>query len=323
MCLYLPVDASKLPSKQRMAYVALAVRRAAPFPDPEFDVLWLQGHAAVWYWSRERAVAAANGAAVSRYRAEALYLGSIPDADAEQLLAVPAAPVAVEDEDAGFEARIWRQGRLLASRWWRTLPDDAAWELFARGAGLEATHPRPDPVFAPLRDHPLSADRRRLFDSAARMRAPLVGAIATVACLALLAWQGAGVVHAVVATSSVEGRISVLSARMEKIIAAREKADAASARIDALLALRAPASQVRLLGEVKRLTPGKWLMLAWTQPSPEVLQVTLQATDADASAIVAAWESSPLLQDVSLASSDRPGELTISAKLTPIGKQDP
>jgi hypothetical protein len=54
-----------------------------------------------------------------------------------------------------------------------------------------------------------------------------------------------------------------------------------------------------------------------------VLQVTLKTTDADASAVVAAWESSPLLQDVSLASSDRPGELTISAKLTPIGKQDP
>ena len=51
LCLFLPVDASRVPARQRESYLALAVSRAAPFADPAHDALWSDGHAAAWYWS--------------------------------------------------------------------------------------------------------------------------------------------------------------------------------------------------------------------------------------------------------------------------------
>ena len=323
LCLYLPVDATRVPPKQRAGFVALAVRRAAPFADPDYDVLWLQGHAAVWYWSRERVRALVSGPG-TRYRAEAVFRGAVPGEDSEQLLALDVVPVVGKIYTAGMEARVWRQGRLQASRWWPQLPDADAWQTFARGAGLDALQPRPIPVATALREHALSVGGQRLaIAGQLGTQLPLVAAAVATLVLALLAWQLASVARVASEVRSIERRIELLSTRLEKIITARENADAAQARIDTLLALRAPASQTRLLGEVKRLTPGVWQMKSWSQPSPEVLEVSVKMDNADAAAIVAAWEASPLLQEVAPATNTGPGELTLQARLTVLREQAP
>ena len=113
LCLFLHVDASHVPAKQRDGYVALEVRRAAPFADPESDVLWPNGHAAVWYWSRERIRTIVGNA--SRYRAEALFRGQVQRDARTELLALGAMPAGASD--AGYEGRVWREGRVVASRW--------------------------------------------------------------------------------------------------------------------------------------------------------------------------------------------------------------
>lgn len=325
LCLYLQVDASKVPTKQRAGFVALAVRRAAPFADPEHDVLWQQGHAAVWYWSRERARAMAGNLALgARFRAEALYRGAVPPEDAVEILGLDVTPDSGEAFTGGVEARVWRLGRLQASRWWPQQPDALTWQNFARGAGLDAGLACPDPVTAPLREQPLSASSQRpaLAGQLSAQLPLLVAGVGTVA-VALMVWQTAGVFRAAWEVRSIERRTAVLSTRLEKIIAARERADAAQVRIDTLLALRPPASQTRLLGEVKRLTPGDWQLMAWGQPSPEVLEVTFKMANADAAAVVAAWEGSPLLQEVAPATTGSADELTLQAKLTPLQEQAP
>ena len=76
-----------------------------------------------------------------------------------------------------------------------------------------------------------------------------------------------------------------------------------------------------MLGEVKRLTPGNWQIMTWSQPSPEILEVTLRAPGADVAAIVSGWESSPYLQEVTPATSSRQDEVILQAKLTPIAAQ--
>ena len=70
--------------------------------------------------------------------------------------------------------------------------------------------------------------------------------------------------------------------------------------------------------EIARITPaGDWSTMQWQQPGPETLEVTLKGNGLDAAAIVNAWEQSPLLQDVTPATANRPDELLIQAKLTP------
>lgn len=325
LCLYLLVDGSRVPARQRAEFLSLAVRRAAPFADPEFDVLWLRDHAAVWYWSRGRA-RESSGRRDARYRAEALFRGDVAAGDAEQLLELDVSTAAGDTRSAGVDARIWRQGKLQASRWWPQVPDPRDWATFVRGAGLPASTPIPGLQPAPLRDRALSpgAGRGELGGQLSqRVPVPLLAGTVAVLVGALLSWQAAGVARAMWSTHLAEGWIAQLSARMEKIISARERADAAQARIDALMALRTPASQTRLLGEVKRLTPGNWEMVDWSQASPELLEVTFVMPNADVAAIVAAWEGSPLFQGVTPASGRQPDQVVLQARLTPLLEQAP
>ena len=321
LCLFLRVDATRVPQRQRDAFVALAVRRAAPFADPAHDVLWCGDHACAWYWSRERVRALAPD--VSRHRAEALFRGGLRRDDTVELLALATQPANGEPPfDAGFEARAWREGRLEASRWWPTRPDPKSWQEFLRGAGLDADAAVPDPEPAPLLARALdSAGNRVAFAGRMGARPEMVALTLATAAIAIVAWQGASAARVAWRAHSAERQIEQLSAGMTRILDARERADAARARIDAVLSLHAPASQTRLLGEVKRLTPGNWQIMTWSQPSPEILEVTLRAPGADVAAIVSGWESSPYLQEVTPATSSRQDEVILQAKLTPIAAQ--
>lgn len=320
LCLFLAVDASRVPPRQRDAYVALAVRRAAPFADPEHDILWCGAHACAWYWSRARVRALAPDA--TRHRAEALFRGSLHRGDTIELLALATQPLDGEPFDAGIEARIWRNGRIETSRWWPGLPDARAWQDFLRGAGLDAAADVPEAVRAPLLARPLdSAGNRAALAGRVGARPEFLAAALATAAVAAVAWQGAAAMRVAWRAHSAESQIESLSAGMTRILDARERADAARSRIDAVLALHAPASQSRLLGEVKRLTPGTWQLMAWSQPSPEILEVTMRAPGADVPAIVTAWESSPYLHEVTPAATSRQDEVTLQAKLTPLAEQ--
>ena len=251
LCLFLRVDATRIPAGQRPGFVALAVRRAAPFADPDHDAYWHDGHAAVWYWSRERVRTLVDRPGQDiRYRAEPIFLGEPATGNAVELLALDStgADDGGDGEPTnGIEARVWRNGQLVADRWWPRPPDGSAWRDFARGAGLDqsAIEP-PPPTRAAMRTQPLSATGQRValagwFD---RYR-PLAIAAAPVLVLALLAWQVAGIARVAREARAVDTRIEELSAQLSRIIDARTQADASQRQVEALLALRAPASQVR------------------------------------------------------------------------------
>lgn len=296
------------------------MRRAAPFADPGHDVLWCGDHACAWYWSRARVRALAPDA--SRHRAEALFRGGLHRDEVVELLALDTQAAAGESFNAGFEARAWRSGHLVSSRWWPALPDVRSWQEFLRGSGLDADAGMPDPTPAPLLPRPLdSAGTRVAFASRVGAQPKMIAVVVATLSIAAIAWQGASALRIAWRAHSAERQIESLSAGMTRILDARERADAARARIDAALALHAPASQTRLLGEVKRLTPGNWQLMVWSQPSPEILEVTMRAPGADVAAIVSAWESSPYLQEVTPATTSRQDEVILQAKLTPIAEQ--
>jgi len=314
-----------VPERQRNAFVGLAVRRAAPFSDPEFDVLWTQGQAAVWYWSRQRVTALPDvpGGKI-RFRAEALYRGAVVTGTGSELLEY-------RDTDGttpacGFEARAWRDGRLVATRFWSAPPSAAAWQAFARGAGLDPGAEPVAPESAPLRSTSLAQDR---IGTATALTGQLAGQwrrIATVVgglVLVALLWQAAGVARAAWEVRAIHRRIDFITERLADIVTARERADAAQARIDAVLSLRPPASQTRLLGEIARITPGTWQLLSWNLSNPETLEVTLRMDNPDPASVVAAWEASPLLVDVTPANRGRQGELTLQARIVPLKERAP
>ena len=318
------LDASAVPVRQRDAFVSMQVRRAAPFADADLDVAWFGSHAAVWYWSRGRVrdLLVGTGGNV-RLRAEGCFRGEPAEGDSVELLSLAVDPLDGSSPEAGYEARVWKQGRLAVTRWWRELPTEGAWRTFLRGSGLDPCIAIPPPRIASVREQPLGGglDMGALAERV-RGNGPALAAVAGALASAVLGWQLASVAGVEREIDRVVADTEPLEEELESIITARNRADVAAAEIQDLLGLRPPASQTRLLAEVQQITPpGDWAITAWHQPGPDTLEVTLKGTGMDASQIVAAWEQSSLLEEVTPSTGRRGDELTLRARLTPLEQQ--
>lgn len=312
LCLFLALDAGKVPTKQRRAFAALAVRRAAPFPDPEFDVAWTPaGTAAIWYWSRARADALAAGEPGRRRRfaAEALYAGT-PLSDGVELLQYP----------SGFEARAWKEGRLVASRFWPDSPAPDRWREFLRGAGASAEGASivPEARGVSWTSTPWS---RQATNTGGLQLSGLDQYLPRAAVgLAALVLLVAGVELGCIARAQADiwraqAAATRLDAPLKRILDARDATDQASEEIANLLALRGLRPTTSLMAEVTRLMPGTgWQVQRWNQPTPDTVEIGLVAPGSNPEQLVSAWEASPMFKNVTTELGDD-NELVIKAMI--------
>ena len=310
LCLFIEVNAEKVPTKQRPAFVATAVRRNAPFPDPDFGLNWEGGHACIWYWSRAR-VQDLLGQPPSRikYVPEALFVDQA-HVDHVQLLALK----------EGVEGRVWKQARLVASRWWPASPELSAWSSFLRGAGiaLDAGTGVPQPEAGTIAAAQWSASRasQGLLLPEVGPYLPRLLLASALALTLVLGWEAGSIARAQTDTWRARSAAQDMDDALRRILEARSHADTYRAEIDQLLALRQGVPQNRLLAEYSRLATGKeWQIKLWQQPTPGRLEVTLAMKDPDPEALVSTWEASPLFKDVSTELSRQQNEVTIKAAI--------
>lgn len=312
LCLFLTLDASKIPQKQRKAFATLTVRRTAPFADPNFDVFWRQdGSASIWYWSAARvgALASTEPGRKKRYVAEAIYAGW-PRNEGVELLQL----------DGCVEGRIWKAGQLLASRHWPETPTLAQWQMFLRGCGLAAQE-MPAVVSAPLGRSPWHRQPTEVgalqisgFDQYLPKAALVLGAL-------VLLITGAEIGSAARAQADIwraHAAATRLDAPLKRILDARDATDRASEEITQLLALRNAHPTTSLLAELTRLMPEEGVQIKqWNQPTPDTVDVSLIAPKSNPEQLVSAWENSPMFEKVST-ELGRDNELVIKATLTPV-----
>ena len=312
LCLFMEVNAARVPAKQRQDFVAMAVRRAAPYPDPDFGMTWLGDHAVVWYWSRARVLERLGGQWPRRITCvpEALYVGQAHE-DGAELLAL----------EEGTEGRLWRQARLIASRWWPAPPDVGQWQAFLRGAGSASSDEAPPPATRAT----IAGQRWNQATGGSRLTLPGLDAHLPrlllglgVAATLMFSWQAGSALRAGIDIWRAQHAARDLDEPLRRILAARDRADAAQAEILALLSLRQGQPQYRLLAEVARLMQGKdWQLKTWQQPVPDRIEATLVLDSPDPEALVAAWESSPLFSDVRTELSRQQNEIVVRATVVP------
>lgn len=149
-CRFRAVDLSAIPKRDRRKALRVQLLGWSPFPNSQFAACFEdETHAIAYAW-------------------DAGMPATAPDA------APPDAPVVPESllRDAplqacarlvrcatGFEGEVWRDGRLLASRFWPHPPHEPDWQNFLRASAV-APGPAlalPDPVSLPLRVRPRRA----------------------------------------------------------------------------------------------------------------------------------------------------------------------
>lgn len=309
LCLFLRVDAAKVPVRQRRQYVELAIRRAAPFPDPVIELAWQGPYALAWYWSRSRVTDQLPAVSTKdRFRAEPAFVGGESDSDSQLLtLAV------------GCEGRLWRDGYLVVSRWWPALPDEPAWREFARGAGIDpGTAPRPRAEAAVLGTHAwtLGTAGSRPADLLAP-HLPRLGLGVAAVVLFAFCWQIGNGLRSLGGLVAANERAAGLERKLEPILEARGAAEAAKSEADTLLALRPPVPTLMLMAEASRLMQGSnGRVDLWAQANPEIVEVRFTAQGMNSEAIVAAWEESPYFDQVTPTLSPQGDGMTLRAGVT-------
>lgn len=309
LCLFLTVDASKVPARQRAEFLALTIRRHAPFPDPEYAVTWSEGHASIWYWSASRInnLLGAQPFPVSQFIPEALLTGHPQSEDCVELLQMA----------YGVSGRIWQQGQLTSDRWWSEAPNEAGWISFLRGAGL-ASSPAPIPVAAPLQIKPWAQSARKsasLFTANSNWLKHGMVAIGALACLAIGFEAGAGF-RGLTDIWTSQKNLQALQQSLSHVLEARTKAEAEVEALQHLLTLQPVRGQGELLAEVKKVMPAQdWSIVDWRQATPENLEIIFRMENADTTALVSAWESSPMFTEVSADLEAASKRVTLKARI--------
>ncbi|MEO9078073.1 MAG: hypothetical protein ABI268_02065 [Rhodanobacter sp.] len=295
LCLYMALDARKAPSKQRADFTRLAVRRAAPFPDPEFDVAWTaDGMAAIWYWSHARvsALVDAESPLRKRFVAEAVYAGQ-PQQESIELLQLAGC----------VEARIWRSGKLIATRWWPESPAQEPWAEFLQGVG-QTSHdsPVPTPIPTSLAHSPWT----RKASTAVTLQGMALGQYLPRIAMAvgILFLLGVGAESGEIARYQLEAwrarsAATGLDAPLQRILDAREASDKALTDITSLLALRSPRAPISLMAELSRSMPDdNWRLKKWNQPTPDTIEVSIIAPGSNPEKLVSTLEASTMFKGV-------------------------
>lgn len=306
-CAYTVLDCPALPAARRRAFVATAVRRWAPFPDPQYHVEWAGPRAMVWAWSAQAVRALPSEAALDpprRLIPESLLVGA-PGEDGTELLAL----------EEGFEGRVWRQHALAASRWWPAVPELDEWNGFLRGAGLPAAERVPEAQRPPLRAQSWAGAMAGGWPELAR-RYRAVGLWAAAGVLALVfAAPIAGIARLAWAGARVQAQIAAQDQSLQAILSAREQAERDAAAVEALLALRPPAGQLDLLATVAGLLPAGARIMEWRMPNAQTLEVVLSQDRPDPRTLVQAWQGSGRFQEVGADLGRTPQEVTLRARI--------
>ncbi len=240
------------PLGRQLDALALEVRRLSPFAETGSHLDLGRDFAAIWVWDQgaTRAAAAAIGVDTARLRVMPEPAMQPPGGDGLRL---------IETLD-GVEGQRWTAGHLVASRWWREPPDERAWLMFQRGAGLAPdahNGTAPEPARLSWLARPWTTTRRTAAFDLARLDLRLVAAAFVAAALLLYGYQGAQWLRLARDTAGVSDEIARRSAAIEPLLEARTRALDDQSAIRALRQFDRFPSQLALMARVTEILPGE------------------------------------------------------------------
>jgi hypothetical protein len=303
----------ELAPAKREAALRLKILEWSPHGTPGILIDWSEAEAGVWVWDQT--------AVEEAMRAEGLDPKRVPVLP-ETALAEPGSEGArlVASLD-GVEGQAWRDGHLVASRWWPAPPAPEEWRRFQRAAALapsaqSETPPAPEPPR--FLDAPWPRTRRRwlaLVEGAGPARL----AFALLVVLALpLAYEGAALVRLTLAARAAEASLADLRRKADPVTQARLRAEAAMDCVRQLLQLDPYPDQLTLLARVGgQLPPNGTALGDWSFQNGELRFTLTHQVPLDSSHYVRLFEALQIFERVRAEPQGDGRTLAIQARLKP------
>ncbi len=300
-CQYRRQDFSNIPPRQRASVARLASKRYEPVVDSPAYVAWRAGVAHFWIWSPTAANARLPAGA--RWIPETVLLPA-PVGNAERLLRLM----------RGYEGQVWREGDLVASQWWESVPDADAWQRFLRGAGLASSQlPPPAPEQFPWELVPWGRAQRIGVDNAQAYER-LAWHVLLVVALCALAWEGASVYRWDVASRTMAAQLENHRLKAEPALAARDRAEAARDSIAGLTRLQNGIDDYVLMAEVASALPQGAQLASWRR-EPGKLHIGVKTDEQDPRVFVEAFSGLPQLASVTATPVSAKGQMMLDFSL--------
>jgi hypothetical protein len=314
LCLYARFSVPKdLAAAKREAALRLKILEWSPYASPGLLIDWAENDAGVWIWDSLKVEEAIRAEGLDPKRVTVLP---------ETALAEPQAEGArIVDGLEGLDGQAWRQGRLVASRWWPALPGAEEWRRFQRAAALapgrQSVEP-PEPEPAVWRQEPWVRSRRPLLalvNEAGRTRLAIAAAIV----LALpMIYEGAALAHLKVRSARAEASLAQLRQRAEPVLRARTAAETALDCVRALLQLDPYPDQLALLAKVGgQLPPNGTALGDWSFQNGELRFTLTHSNPLDSSYYVRLFEALNMFERVRAEPQGDGRTLVIQAKVRP------
>ena len=289
------------------------VRRWSPFAATEFTAQWAGNKASVYAWDTTQITDAIVAAGLDPVRCsiwpETFFRA--PHADGARL--------AVMSE--GLEGQAWRQGLLVATRWWPTAPNARDWLLFLRSAGIDLTQNAtavPEAVESELLIAPWTIATTPITDIWSLVQNNQAAAIAAAVIAAPFLYFLTEAAVLSVATLRAESAIAGMSAANQSVRTDRTGALTNLDAADSYLSLENMPSQFELIGAAADLIKGRRVNISdWSFDNGN-LEIVLQADRAmEAPFFIEAFEKDPRFSGVTSSTANQEKELHLKMQVDP------
>lgn len=272
-----------------MQAAKLAARARSPFKAPAVKLVWSNDRIGIWSWPSE-------------------LLAPLGDAEfeaiPEPLLDPPADGAALRRREGGYEGQVWRDGGLIASRWWDHDPDEAEWTRFVRAVPA----PRDGGAGSGTGgfESGLAGLTERGAEIAAKARPRDYVALAVILVVVPFLYFGGQWLRAVQQERALENELATLAESTSDVVAARAEALTTSASLRAyagLLETPHPAAAMAVFAEA---AAGFDATLEYFAVRDGAIEIELVAnSDLPLASLVEQLEASDELEAVRLESGNR------------------
>jgi hypothetical protein len=314
LCLYARFAVPKdLAAAKREAALRLKILEWSPYASPGLLIDWAENDAGVWIWDSQKIEEAIRAEGLDPKRVTVLPETALaePQAEGARILA------GLE----GLEGQAWRQGRLIASRWWPALPGAEEWRRFQRAAALapgrqSAEPPEPEP--AVWRPESWVRSRRPLLSLVSGAGRARLAIAAAIMLILPLVYEGAALTRLKVRSARAEASLAELRQRAEPVLRARTAAETALDCVRALLQLDPYPDQLALLAKVGgQLPPNGTALGDWSFQNGELRFTLTHQNPLDSSFYVRLFEGLNLFERVRAEPQGDGRTLVIQAKVRP------
>lgn len=286
-------DLSQVPAKNRPQALQLELSQWTPFAHTDYYIGWHGQQALVWGWEASQTKTAIEALGLKPHRVRVIPESALHSPQQDGLHLIECAE--------GYEGQLWKQGCLAHSRWWAHLPTQDEWLMLQRDAGIQPD--RQQTRVPPAQAGQLNPQPWIIESATSSNRAIQVEHLSIALGVLLLAtatfWFGFGLLKAQHSLGQLQEQQAQLRQEAEPITRARSQSLDALDRINALSALGAYPSQLKLMAKLADALPNdRSYVSEWSFQQGKLKIAISSPGDLSATFLIGAIQQAGPFQDV-------------------------